>query len=438
MDKNNNIFEFYNRVFQFSVFTLPYLFYFSLCGLFTVIVVLLKTLKRTALDALTQSSLWIITGLLTVSSIFAFNKGEAFLQLTNFLPFFALFSILPFLLQNTEKLEQVIRGLVLATIPINIISLLEYIIKSPFLPISLQNISLIHQIRSAPHVGRAMVMFNHPNVLASYLVLVLGLGLGFLLKTSHQTYPTHLQAGERLPALEFKNSETHKLPTQTRWLTIGTYLSLIGLFCSGSRNGILVAISQLLMFSLLTRANRIVLTTVFGSLLGVAAGVMLLGIGGRVLSTDSLAADPRMGVWQIAIALIRERPWLGWGLGNYKFLYQQRLIDPQFPYIAHPHNFWLLMASEAGIPVAIALTLLVGFICYRAVRLIILKQLDLQTQSILLGYLFAFWGCFAFALFDVTLYDARINVLNWVILGGIYAVTQWEVDRRVEQGASDC
>jgi hypothetical protein len=47
-----------------------------------------------------------------------------------------------------------------------------------------------------------------------------------------------------------------------------------------------------------------------------------------------------------------------------------------------------------------------------------------QTKSpdreILWGYLFAFGGCVAFALFDVTLYDARINVVNWLLLGGIY------------------
>ena len=35
-----------------------------------------------------------------------------------------------------------------------------------------------------------------------------------------------------------------------------------------------------------------------------------------------------------------------------------------------------------------------------------------------------------FALFDVTFYDARINVVHWVLLTGLYALTAPEISRQ--------
>ncbi|NJR65552.1 MAG: hypothetical protein HC772_09925 [Leptolyngbyaceae cyanobacterium CRU_2_3] len=45
----------------------------------------------------------------------------------------------------------------------------------------------------------------------------------------------------------------------------------------------------------------------------------------------------------------------------------------------------------------------------------------------MLGYLSAFGGCVAFALFDVPLFDARFNTMGWILLGGIYAIASSSV-----------
>jgi O-antigen ligase len=421
MDSSQKDARFYNGVFQFSLVTLPYLYYISLCGLFTVLMFLLRRFKRTALDPLTQTSLLVISGLMLVSSLFAFNKGESFLQLTNFLPFFLFFAVLPFLFTTAEVLERAALGLVVAALPINIISLFEYILKSAFLPAALRQMSWVDQLRSTPHVGRAMVMFEHPNAFASYAVLMLGLGLGLVLKkaTDHQL-PHPEATGE--PRREPRSPT--RLPAKTLLLYVATYSNLLGIFCSGSRNGVIVAVLQIVLFSLFIQSRRASLVAGILGLVAIATSTTFLGIGGRAVSVSSLAEDPRVGVWKIAIELIREHPLLGWGFGNYKFLYQQRLINPEFSYIAHPHNFWLLLGAEGGIPLMLLMTLLVGYICYQAVKLLLMRKLSPAESSILLGYLFAFLGCIAFALFDVTLYDARINVMNWLILAGIYSFTQ--------------
>lgn len=413
-------FRFYQKVARFSFIGLPYLSYLSFLGLFFVLVFLIRNFYKTVLRSPICISLLAVSGLMILSSAFAFSREEAFLQLTNFLPFFVFFAFLPFLFKGSGKLEQLAIDLVITSIPVNIVAFVEYLIKSPYIPGSIQRWQFIDWLRSAPHKGRAMVMFEHPNALASYLVLILGLGLGLILLQSVQ------QRG-----VADRSRKLQRLYPPGWLVYAAVYLNLLGIFSSGSRNGMLIAISQLVVFSLFVKANRTVLISGLLSLLAVVVAAALVGIGGRAVSLEGLTDDPRVGVWQIALELIRERPLLGWGLGNYKFLYPARIIDPVFDKIFHPHNFWLLLASEAGLLVMVGLTVVVGYVCFRAVHLLVTKQLAASDRPLMLGYLFAFWGCVAFALFDVTFYDARINVLNWIILAGIYSLTESSVAKPI-------
>ncbi|MDX2211808.1 MAG: O-antigen ligase family protein [Oculatellaceae cyanobacterium bins.114] len=414
--------RFYDAVLRFSLWTLPYFYYISFCGVFAVVIHVLRTSKEALLDLFTRNILLMISGLLILSSIVAFNKSEAFLQLVNFLPFFLIFTALPTLLKKCGTLEKLALGWVISAIPINIVALVEYVLKSPFLPQPLQTVGAIAHLRSSPHVGRAMVTFNHPNVLASYLVMILGLGLGLILK--HLSQPPQ-KPSENTLHTDPKNQLEWSI-WQPRLLYIGTGLNLVGIFCSGSRNGLIIAVSQLIVFALLARTRRVVLIGGMVGLLAIALGAAVLGIGGRSVTGEAVAYDPRIGVWQIALDLMRERPLLGWGLGNYKLLYPERLIDPAHPYIAHPHNVWLLLGSEAGIPVMVTMTVFVGCICYQAVHGLIQQKHAPANRGMVLAYLFAFWGCIGFALFDVTLYDASINIMNWVMLAGIYSASRAE------------
>jgi hypothetical protein len=401
-------------LFRINLIALPYLFYPGLLGLFIILVGVTLTLRRWRLDAIALLNLVGISLLMLLSCVVAWNRGEAFLQLANFLPFFWLFALLPSLLNSVFRLEQLATDLVLATVPINLIAAAEYGLKSAWLPQSLQQWPLVEWLRLAPHKGRAMVMFDHPNVMASYLVLIFGLGLGLTLKRLLHPDETAIDAwGKAFPI-------TDKL------IYGATYLNLVGLFATGSRNGLLVAITQLIVFGVFARTKRSVLIGGAVCLVGIVTGVIGLGLGDRPRAILNVADDPRIGIWKIAIDLIAQRPWLGWGLGNFKLLYPPRLIDPNYLDVFHTHNIWLLLAVEAGLIVMLAMTIFVSYVLYRGVRHVWLSDqaTDLKgDRIILIGYLLAFWGCVGFAFFDVTFYDARINVLDWVILGGIYAMT---------------
>lgn len=397
-------------LFRFSFVSLPYFYFAVFPFFFGVIGLLLAKFRRFALDRPTGNLIIGITGLLLLSSLFADNRGEAFLQLANFLPYLLLFAVLPYLLRGTEPLVQLATDVVIATIPINLIAIVEYLLRATYIPRWLKRTSLSRWFRARPHAGRAMVMFGHPNALAGYLVLVLGLGLGLILYYNLR-----------------KRTEAATPNRVRKWriilLYVGTFACLLGIFASGSRNGLIVAVTQLLVFSLFTNASRLILSIGAVGLIALVAGAALLGIGGRTLAVTDWTNDPRVGVWRFALDLLQQRPWLGWGLGNFKLQYPPGLI-PEYQYIAHPHNFWLLLAVEAGIPVMILFTVFVGRICYRAIRQLIAKAWKDPDRAILLAYLLSFWGCIAFALFDVTFYDARINITNWVVLAALYSLGQ--------------
>ncbi|MGF1495478.1 MAG: O-antigen ligase family protein [Elainellaceae cyanobacterium] len=419
------------RLFRWSLVTLPYFFYASLLGLLVVLGRSLRQLKPPYLDPLTTGSLLATSGLLILSATRAMNRGEALLQLANFLPFFALFLVLPSLLYGIERLERFASDWVIATLPINLIAVGEYILKSPHLPAAAQQLPWVEWIRSAPHKGRAMVMFDHPNALASYLVLMLGLGLGLILSRLRRSPSPEKPADSAplpnpaaQPQRQWLGTRGNLWRSPPDWLIyVATYANLAGIFCSGSRNGLVIAVSQLLVFLACTKLNRRLLLGTLVSLGAIAWGMARFGLGVRPMGMFDLSDDPRLGIWEIAIDLTRERPWLGWGLGNFKLLYPPRLIDPEYREIFHTHNFWLLLAVEAGLLAMVLLTVTVGFVCYRGARSLRSSRWTPAERGIGIGYLLAFWGCIGFALFDVTLYDARIQVLNWVILAGVYSLS---------------
>lgn len=420
-----------------SLIVLPYLSYVGLVGLIALIFSLLAKHRRSALDSFTRNGLLLLTGLLILSSGLAANRGEAFLQLANFLPFFLLFGVLPFLLDRTERLAQLATDIVIAALPINAFALVEYILRTEWVQRTYRSFPLVRWARLRPHVGRAMVMFDHPNALASYLVLVFGLGLGLIL---YQAVCRRSQ-----PNLNSNNPNLIRgVPAswKTKLLYVATYANLIGIFCSGSRNGLMIAVAQILIFGLLwgvfLKASRVVLLVSGLGLSGIVAGAVRLGIGGRTLALNEWANDPRLRLWHISFSLLQERPWLGWGLGNYKFefagrllsLYpscvnvrSRRIVPVECADVTHAHNFWLTLATEGGLIVAIGLTLWVGYLCFRAVQVFMSTQSPAPERMLLLAYLLAFSGCIAFACFDVTLYDARVNTLDWFILAGIYALS---------------
>lgn len=347
--------------------------------------------------------------LLIIGASFARFQGEAYLQLAHFLPFFWFWAVIVLYLYKTPNPWQQLYDwavvLVLGSIPINLVGIYEYALKISVLPEQLAKLPLIDWLYIGDmNVPRAFSLFDYPNTLASYLIMILGLNIGLVVAGS-------------------KPGRFGRLP---QWcylgLTANLLLTLVCLFCSGSRNGYLVATGLLLISFFAIKTNRWITALGLAGLAIIVTTTLRFGMAGRTLSWSWFTDDPRVHVWGLAWQMIRDRPLLGQGLGNYKLLYNGEV--PQYDYIAHAHNFWLMIGSEAGVPAMILFTLIVGMIWYRGLRALLTIRKFPHHYALLMGYHLCFLGITLFSLFDITLTEARVNFLAWLSLGVVYAGTE--------------
>ncbi len=145
------------------------------------------------------------------------------------------------------------------------------------------------------------------------------------------------------------------------------------------------------------------------------------GAGGRSLFEATSSSVVRVEIWQLSFPLIRQNPWFGTGFGGFEANYEPDTIV-NIPFLHHVHNLWLHLAVEAGLPVMLLFTGIVGGICYRAVRDYQRGRLSPLAQGMLVSYGLGFLACTLSAVFDVPVFDVRVNLLGWTMLAALQAI----------------
>lgn len=383
-----------------SLVVLPYLSYGALVGLGLALVVWLWRWSG-EVWALLYGQGWIgLTLLLGFSVAVSENPLESALEALNFWPFFIFYAALVVAIGQLPQpwltLRRWAHGLVLASLPISLRALLEFYLKAPSNLARWNGYPWLKWLYLGPDYGhRADSVFGHPNVLASYLVIILGLGLSL--------------------------SADHLGRTPNRWsyaIYGATSLALVGIFCSGSRNGLLVAGLQLGLFLILVRSVRSLLWAGLVLFTAMVLAILVWGVGGRSLMTALSTATLRLDAWRLALEMIPQHPWLGTGLGTFKQIYNPADFAAPDDLLPHAHNLWLTLAAEAGLPFTLGLTLVVGGILLRATVALIRGIPDSLGRDHLLatGYWLSFVGTTLFAISDIPFYDARVNVFGWLLL----------------------
>lgn len=83
----------------------------------------------------------------------------------------------------------------------------------------------------------------------------------------------------------------------------------------------------------------------------------------------ALGADSRLVLWGNAIDMARQRPWAGWGWGEFGYAHYETLLPLRFgggeELVDHAHNLVLQVAVELGLPAAIAIA---GALVWLALR----------------------------------------------------------------------
>ncbi|MEO8087928.1 MAG: O-antigen ligase family protein [Bacteroidota bacterium] len=134
------------------------------------------------------------------------------------------------------------------------------------------------------------------------------------------------------------------------------------------------------------------------------------------MRANSNSTFERILLWRNSIGLISENPFTGCGAGNWKLLYPKfgiggtRYIEGGNVHYEHPHNDYLLIASEAGIPACIAFIIFLvsmGWISFKELK-------GNRTESLwFAGIIFAA-TCF---LIVSILSFPRMRFYGWILLG---------------------
>jgi O-antigen ligase len=375
-----------------------------------------KLTQRPLNILLTGLSLWLI-----LSSCFALNPTEAFLGLGNFLPFFFLFATFSLLIQTPSQLRELAWVLVIPSPLIVILGMGQL-----FANWSIPNILGWQLVAGGIPPGRMASVFIYANFLAVYLTIIFILGLGLWIET-YQVW----QKNQKKPLL-----------WMLLFLSISLLGNIIGIVGTSSRNawGIVCLVCLVFALYLGWRGLAFLVTSVSAAILCASFGPSPLRQWFRGvipayfwarLSDEMYPNRPdsikRITQWRFSQELIQQRPITGWGMRNFTSLYLDRMHE----WLGHPHSLFLMLTVETGIPGAILMCVFVASIVFRGSKLLAIcstkiseksTYLNEQDRFIFLTYLFSFSSCILFNLFDVTIYDLRVNTLGWVLLSSICGI----------------
>jgi O-antigen ligase len=207
-----------------------------------------------------------------------------------------------------------------------------------------------------------------------------------------------------------------------RWLALlgGWGLMVFALLFSLTR-GVWIAYMAVLFLLGVIRGGRTLLGAVIGS---VVLGLFLLGAGPGVRERAVSILDLRENlgrsrIWQANLDMIKERPLLGWGYGNYKKFrgpYYQRY--PQADTMAHAHNNFLQIAVAGGLLGLGAFIYLFWAILrkgWQAYRF--LPAAAEPLRSMVLGGVLGVVGFLLGGLTQYNFGDAEVAIMLWATVG---------------------
>ena len=131
-------------------------------------------------------------------------------------------------------------------------------------------------------------------------------------------------------------------------------------------------------------------------------------------------ASTRINQWLIAISLIFERPWFGWGAAAFTVLYPLRTGQ----WHGHAHNLPLEVSISHGMPVAFLVVLSVLVLLITALKRGVLNPTSSTKNCLNRSTFDRAWWTSAFVLVvlhgaDMPFFDSRLNIAGWILLAGV-------------------
>ena len=241
--------------------------------------------------------------------------------------------------------------------------------------------------------GRVVSMFENPNMLANYLIMLMPIAVSAMLSTKHR--------GVRRAMLPL----------------LLTYL--LCLVYTWSRGAWLGAMIALLLYFLLLNRRTLSLLFLGCFALPLLPAVMPESILNRLLSIGNLAASStsyRVSIWRASLQMIRDFFASGIGVGESAF----RQIYPLYSLSGieaapHSHSLYLQIQLELGI---------VGFLLFLGVLLLFAQccisyntsQADRESRVMSLGCFAGVLAALLQGFTDYTWYNYRVFFVFWFVL----------------------
>ncbi len=440
--------QIYWSITQLAVLVLPFS---ALLGGVSILLCTIAFWSKRFKYLIQQPIVWgfgLLSLLMILGSVLAYSPLDSCLGLFNFVPFFFAFIMLSHLIQTLKQLRRLVWLMVVASIPIAVVGMAQMIagwagLRQIFhLQILWVVVDAVIDPNGTPP-GRMSSVLTYANVLANYLIIPFVLGMGLWIDRVWQGD----EAGGRWEDGEGRN-EIKKfgiLPilweemgsAEFQLLTGTLLLNGSALILTNSRNGWAIAAGACLVLALVVGWRWLVglVGAVTATVLGAAYAPVPLRDWLRQIVpaffwarlTDELYPDRplptlRSTQWKFALTLVQQRPWLGWGLRSFKPLYE---AETHYR-LGHPHNLPLMLLSETGIPATLLFFGLIGWILGRGVMYLRSAALTQSDRLLYFSVLLTFICDAIFFLFDVTLFDARINLTGWLLLAGLWGVATRE------------
>ncbi len=391
-------------------------------GLVIILVIVWRDNQPQIYQSLLNRGFGLLTGLLIISSALAEYPSEAWLGLANFLPFFALFIALRYLITSLIQLRQLSWVLILPSLPIVILGLGQIFLAWETTGLIKSILGWGLTLGGVP-TGRMSSVFIYANFLAIYLAIAFTLTVGLWLEIWHQ-------------------KSTKQRPKILLLLTTILLSDICGLVLTNSRNAWGLAVFSLMAYALYLGWKWLV-WAITGAATAIFWASFIPSFGGTQLRqivpsfiwlrlSDRSYERPletlRVTQWEFCWDLIKQRPLFGWGLRNFTPLYEAKTNL----WLGHPHNLFLMLGAETGIITLLLLLTIIFTIIFQAVRLLqnsLGKESNKESKLIFFSYLVAFTSCILFNLADVSIFDLRINVLAWILLAAISGVLGLELSK---------
>jgi putative inorganic carbon (HCO3(-)) transporter len=238
--------------------------------------------------------------------------------------------------------------------------------------------------------NRAYAVFDNPNLLAQYLVLLTSVTLGALFATRSW---------------------------RRRGLFVLTAVtSVCCLLLTYSRGGWLAFAGGLLVFGYFFNRRRLITLLPIGAVAGYflipSWAISRLATAGSLQDSSNAY---RLDTWNSTLSLVREYWLTGVGLGRQAFarVYGSHMINTNF--VPHSHNLYLQLISEFGI---LGLTVFL-WLFWRLFRLGCRLRVSGNAfiRSLNAGVMAAMAGFLAHSLIDYFLWYYKLGILIWLLVG---------------------